>query len=71
MKHTFFFRIIMFYVNGFRNLSVLGRKLWLIILIKLFLIFILLRLVFFPDFLKSKFATDQERSDHVIEQLTR
>jgi len=61
----------MFYVDGFRNLSSLGRRLWLIILIKLFVIFILLRLLFFPDFLKSEYNSDKERSEHVLEQLTR
>jgi hypothetical protein len=71
MKNNIFSRIVMFYVDGFRNLSSLGRQLWLIILIKLFLIFILLRLLFFPDFLKSEFDSDKERSEHVIEQLTR
>jgi len=48
-----------------------GRKLWVIILIKLFIIFAVLRLFFFPDFLKSNFGSDEERSDHVIDQLTR
>ena len=47
----------------------LGKKLWIIILIKLFIFFIILRLIFFPDFLKSKFKTDQERGDYVREQL--
>lgn len=48
-----------------------GKKLWLIILIKLFVIFVVLKLFFFKDFLNSNFDTDQERSDHVIEQLTK
>jgi hypothetical protein len=71
MKNNIFSRIVMFYVDGFRNLSSLGRQLWLIILLKLLLIFILLKLLFFPDFLKSEFDSDKERSEHVIEQLTR
>jgi len=33
--------------------------------------FLILKLFFFPDFLKTNFDTDQERSDHVIEQLTK
>lgn len=47
-----------------------GKRVWLIIIIKLGIIFLLLRLFFFPDFLKSNFRTDRERSDYVIEQLT-
>ena len=47
-----------------------GRKLWAIILIKLFIIFIVLKLLFFPDLLKKNYRTDEERSNHVIEKLT-
>lgn len=47
----------------------LGKKLWIIILIKLFIMFAILKIFFFPDFLKSKFSTDKERGDYVREQL--
>ena len=40
--------IIRFYADGFRNMR-LGRVLWLVILIKLFVIFFVLKLFFFPD----------------------
>jgi len=46
-----------------------GKKLWIIILIKIFIIFIILRLIFFPDFLKSRFDNDQDRGNYVREQL--
>ena len=36
-----------FYVDGFRSMT-LGRTLWLIIAIKLFIMFFILRLFFFP-----------------------
>jgi hypothetical protein len=49
----------------------LGKRLWLIILIKLFIMFVLLKIFFFPDFLKSGYSTDKERGDYVIEQLTK
>jgi hypothetical protein len=62
--------LFLFYYEGFRTLSWWGKKVWLIIIIKLCIIFLLLRLFFFPDFLKSNFPTDRERSDYVIEQLT-
>jgi len=47
-----------------------GRKLWGIILIKLFIMFAVLRLFFFPDLLKRDFKSDEERGNHVLEQLT-
>lgn len=42
-----------FYLEGFRSMT-LGRTLWLIILIKLFIMFFVLKLFFFPDFLDSQ-----------------
>ena len=39
-----------FYLEGFRSMT-LGRTLWIIILLKLFIMFFILKLFFFPDFL--------------------
>ena len=47
-----------------------GKKLWIIILIKLFIFFFVMRLFFFPDFLETRFNSDEERGDYVLEQLT-
>ena len=33
--------------------------------------FLVLKLFFFPDFLKTHFKTDADRSNYVIEQLTK
>ena len=46
------YRIFKLYYDGFRNMK-LGRTLWAIILIKLFIIFAILKVFFFPDFLKQ------------------
>lgn len=64
-----FKKIFNFYYTGFKEMTV-GKQLWIIILIKLFIMFAILKLLFFPDFLKSNFDSDQDRSDYVIEQLT-
>ncbi len=63
-------RIWRFYINGFRNMSTWGRQVWLIILIKLFIMFAILKVFFFPNFLKKNFETDQQRSEYVLEILT-
>jgi len=47
-----------------------GKPLWSIILIKLFIMFVILRVFFFPDILKKNFSSDEERSNYVLEQLT-
>ncbi|MGX9365730.1 DUF4492 domain-containing protein [Desulfoplanes sp. PS50] len=57
------------YVDGFRSM-VLGRTLWKIILVKLVVIFGVIKIFFFPDFLATTYATDQERTDHVLSALT-
>lgn len=57
-----------FYYEGFRSMTV-GRKLWVIILIKLFIIFFILKLFFFPNFLNSRFQSDYEKGNYVREQL--
>jgi len=62
-------KIVNFYIEGFKSMT-LGKNLWLIILIKLFVMFAILKFFFFSDFLGSKFTTDQEKSNYVIEQLT-
>ena len=55
-------RIFRFYYDGFREMT-LGRTLWAIILIKLFI----LRLLFFPDVLGGKSA--EERGEIVRNEL--
>lgn len=68
MKKNIFLRVFNFYYEGFRGMK-LGRTLWLIILIKLFVMFVILKIFFFPNFLKTNFETDEERSNYVLEQL--
>ena len=48
-----------------------GRKLWLIVLIKLFIMFAILWLFFFPDIMQERFSTDSERSEHIINEITK
>lgn len=59
-----------FYRDGFKGM-VLGKKLWTIILIKLFVMFAVLKLFFFPNYLNTKFKTDEEKGNYVLEQITR
>jgi hypothetical protein len=62
-------RIYRFYRDGFAAMT-LGRTLWKIILIKLLVMFGVLKLFFFPDFLQTNFASDEQRADYVLEQIT-
>ena len=62
-------RVYRFYRDGFARMT-LGRTLWKIILIKLFIMFAVLKFFFFPDFLATTFTTERQRADYVLEQLT-
>ena len=55
-----------FYRDGFRSMT-LGRTLWALILIKLFIMFFILKLFFFPSFLKGK--TSEEKEEYVGMEL--
>ncbi len=72
MKHFFslFDRLFHFYYDGFRNMSDWGRKVWVIIIIKLFIMFVILKIFFFRDFLYKNYPDDHGRSEHILEQLT-
>jgi hypothetical protein len=61
----------LFYYDGFRSMPSWGRRVWLIIFVKLFIMFAILKLFFFPDFLGSRFKTDEEKGNYVLEQLTK
>ena len=63
-------RIFRFYLQGFRSMT-LGRTLWMIILLKLFVMFFILKLFFFPNYLNDRFETDAERADYVLDMITR
>ncbi len=64
-------RIYNFYYSGFKNLSVQGKKLWLIIIIKLIIMFAVLKIFFFQDFLSSKFDNDIDKSEYIYRELTK
>lgn len=61
-------KIWRFYIDGFKNMT-WGRQLWVVILVKLFIMFAFLKVFFFPDFLRGK--TDEEKSDFVSTELVR
>lgn len=65
----FISKTISMYVDGFRSMTV-GRKLWMLIIAKLVLFFLVMKLFFFPDILSANFDTDEQRADAVRSALT-
>ena len=68
-KEGFFRKALRMYVDGFRSMTV-GRKLWALILIKLTIMFLVLKLFFFPDILHDNYDSDTERAQAVRTALT-
>lgn len=61
-------KIWRFYRDGFREMTI-GKTLWAIILIKLFIFFFILRLFFFPNVLNRDYDSDEERAEAVRHHL--
>ncbi|MDE6325331.1 MAG: DUF4492 domain-containing protein [Duncaniella sp.] len=61
-------RIFRFYRDGFRSMTI-GRRLWLLILIKLFIIFFIFKIFFFPDILHRDYDNDRDRAAAVRSSL--
>lgn len=58
--------IWLFYYNGFKQMT-WGRTLWLIIVLKLFVIFVVLRFCFFRPVMQG--LSNDEKSERVGQQL--
>lgn len=56
------------YYDGFRQMTI-GKTLWAIILLKVFIFFVVIKLLFFPNILKRDFSNDSDRADHVRHEL--
>ncbi len=54
-----FSRVIDLYVDGFRHMTI-GRTLWAVIIVKLIIIFGVLKLFFFPNYIGTHAEKGQE-----------
>ncbi len=62
-------KIFQFYLEGFKNMK-LGKRLWAIIGIKFVLFFVIMKIFFFPNYLKENFSNDTDRAEHILQNLT-
>ena len=67
MKQGLQSRIFHLYYDGFRTMT-LGRTLWTIILIKLAIIFLVLKLFFFPNYINSN-AKNGDKAGFVSKEI--
>lgn len=56
------------YYDGFRSMTV-GRQLWLLIIVKVIILFGILKLFFFPDVLEQKTPYGGELSETVRTEI--
>jgi len=66
-KDGFFYRAFHLYYDGFRSMT-LGKTLWAVILIKLFIIFVVLKVFFFPNYI-GQHAEKGEEANFVADQV--
>lgn len=66
-KNSFAYKVYDLYYEGFKSMTI-GRTLWAVILIKLFIMFAILKVFFFPDFLKEHAQGDE--AGYVATELT-
>ena len=62
-KDSFIYKAYNLYYEGFKNMTI-GKTLWKIVLIKLFIMFVILKIFFFPNFLKSN-APEGKEAEYV------
>ncbi len=62
------YRVYQLYRDGFRDMTV-GKYLWALILVKLFILFFVFKLFFFPNLLELDYNTDEERAQAVRSAL--
>ena len=64
---SFFHRAYRLYFDGFRNMT-LGRTLWAVIIVKLIIIFAILKVFFFPNFI-GQHAEKGEEAEFVAGEV--
>ena len=69
-KDSILHKVFYLYYDGFRSMR-LGRTLWAIILLKLVIIFLVLKLFFFPNYLKQHAAEGEEDNFVANEMIDR
>jgi hypothetical protein len=61
-------KIFQFYIDGFKSMTV-GKQLWILIIIKVAILFGVLKLFFFPNVLAKKTPIGADPSDTVRNEL--
>ena len=66
-KDSLIYRVFDLYYDGFRHMT-LGKTLWAVIIVKLIIIFAILKVFFFPNFI-SQHAVEGQEDTFVASEL--
>jgi uncharacterized membrane protein len=55
--------------TGFTNMSRLSKTLWIVAIVKLIIMFFILKPFFFPNLLNTKYEDDADKAQHVRTEL--
>lgn len=66
-KQHFLYRAFRLYYDGFKNMT-LGRTLWAVIIVKLIIMFAILKLFFFQDYI-AEHAEEGNETEFVATQM--
>ena len=66
-KDSFLYKAFDLYYDGFRSMTI-GRTLWAIIFVKLIVIFLVLKLFFFPNYI-GQHAEEGQEADFVAAEM--
>lgn len=69
-KNSFLYRAFDLYYDGFKHMT-LGKTLWAVIIIKLIIMFALLKVFFFPNYIKENSQKGDEANFVSTEMLKR
>lgn len=67
-RNTLLYKAYDLYADGFRQMT-LGKVLWTVIIVKLLIIFVVLKIFFFPDTAK-RMSKDGDKASYVASELT-
>lgn len=66
---SFFKKIFNIYYEGIKNSGKTGKTLLVIIFIKFFIMFFVLKLFFFKNYLSERCRSEQEKANYVIDNI--
>ena len=66
-KNGFLYRAIDLYVDGFRKMTI-GKTLWAVIIVKIIVIFVIVKWLFFPNYI-DEHAEDGQEAEYVAKEM--